>query len=88
MEEFNLQARGGSGLLAHKLDETTGPIAGALAIAAGQADARISIGAGSNVRTLDPTNDIPLSSRVTKGRSDPQAASDRRGSARTNRRRQ
>ncbi len=67
MEEFNLQARGGSGLLAHKLDETTGPIAGALAIAAGQADARISIGAGSNVRTLDP-DDIPLSSRVTKGR--------------------
>ena len=67
LEEFNLQARGGSGLLAHKLDETTGPIAGALAIAAGQVDARISIGAGSNVRTLD-SDDIPLSSRVTKGR--------------------
>ena len=67
LEEFNLQARGGSGLLAHKLDETTGLIAGALAIAPGQADARISIGAGSNVRTLDP-DDIPLSSRVTKGR--------------------
>ena len=67
MEEFNLQARGGSGLLAHKLDETTGPIAGALAIAVGQVDARISIGAGSHVRTLDP-DDIPLSSRVTKGR--------------------
>ena len=67
VEEFNLQARGGSGLLAHKLDETTGSIAGALAIAAGQADARISIGAGSNVRMLDP-DDIPLSSRVTKGR--------------------
>lgn len=67
LEEFNLQTRGGSGLLAHKLDKTTGPIAGALAIAAGQSDARISIGAGSNVRTLDP-NDVPLSSRVTKGR--------------------
>ncbi|MXZ25900.1 MAG: DNA topoisomerase 4 subunit A [Caldilineaceae bacterium SB0665_bin_21] len=67
LEEFNLQARGGSGLLAHKLDETTGSIAGALAIAAGQADARISIGSGSNVRTLDP-DDVPLSSRVTKGR--------------------
>ena len=67
LEEFNLQARGGSGLLAHKLDETTGPIAGALAIAAGQADAHISIGAGSNIRTLDP-DDVPLSSRVTKGR--------------------
>ena len=75
VEEFNLQARGGSGLLAHKLDKTTGPIAGALAIAAGQAAARISIGAGSNVRTLDP-DDIPLSSRVTKGRRilKPQAA--------------
>ncbi len=67
VEEFNLQARGGSGLLAHKLDEMTGPIAGALAIAGGQTNARISIGAGSNVRTLDP-DDIPLSSRVTKGR--------------------
>ena len=67
LEEFNLQARGGAGLLAHKLDETTGSIAGALAIAAGQADARISIGAGNNIRTLDP-DDVPLSSRVTKGR--------------------
>ena len=67
LEEFKPQARGGSGLTAHKLDETTGSIAGALVIGAVQANARISIGAGANVRTLDP-DDIPLSSRITKGR--------------------
>ena len=67
LEEFKPQARGGSGLTAHKLDETTGSIAGALVIGEVQANARISIGAGANVRTLDP-DDIPLSSRITKGR--------------------
>ena len=67
LEEFKLQARGGSGLTAHKLDETTGLIAGALVIGGMQANARISIGAGANVRTFDP-DDIPLSSRITKGR--------------------
>ncbi|MDE0673347.1 MAG: DNA topoisomerase 4 subunit A [Caldilineaceae bacterium SB0662_bin_9] len=67
LEEFKLQARGGSGLTAHKLDKTTGLIAGALVIGAVQANARISIGAGANIRTFDP-DDIPLSRRNTKGR--------------------
>ena len=67
LEEFKLQARGGSGLTAHKLDETTGMIAGALVIGTVQVNARISIGAGTNVRTFDP-DDIPLSRRNTKGR--------------------
>ena len=67
LEEFKPQARGGSGLTAHKLDKTTGLIAGALVIGTVQANARISIGAGANVRTLD-LDDIPLSSRITKGR--------------------
>ena len=54
-------------MTSHKLDNSTGSIAGAAVVSDSQANARLAIGAGSNVRTMDPAN-IPLSSRVTKGR--------------------
>lgn len=67
ISEYPVKARGGKGVIAHKLSDSTGLLAGALTLADRQEDAKAILHGDHGAWLLD-VNDIPESGRATQGR--------------------